>query len=79
MYTVLEYFTDLQDNNYAYSVGAEYPRNGYEPTPERIKELAGKENVRKRPVIKAVAVEISAADTAEEEKPKKRGRKKADE
>ena len=33
MYTVLEYFTDLQDNNYAYSVGAEYPRKGYEPTP----------------------------------------------
>ena len=83
MYTVLEYFTDLKDNNYAYSVGSEYPRKGYEPTPERIKELSGNGNVRKRPVIAAVAVEISAADTAEiegkEEKPKKRGRKKADE
>ena len=79
MYTVLEYFTDLQDNNYAYKAGAEYPRKGYEPTKERIEELAGTGNVRKRPVITAVAVEISAADTAEEEKPKRRGRKKADE
>lgn len=79
MYTTLEYFTDLQDNNYAYKVGDEYPRKGYKPTKERIEELAGTGNVRKRPVITAVVVEVSAADTAEEEKPKKRSRKKADE
>ena len=59
MYKVLEFFTDLQDNNYAYSVGAEYPRKGYKPTDERIKELSGSGNVRGRAVI---AVE-NAAET----------------
>ena len=78
MYTVLEYFTDLQDNNYAYKVGDVYPHEGYTPTNDRIKELSGKTNVRKHPVIKKVEATAPAEETVEE-KPKKRGRKKAEE
>lgn len=51
MYIAIEYFTDNQDNSYAYDVGDEYPRKGYSPTAERINELASSENIRKRPVI----------------------------
>lgn len=77
MYKAIEYFTDLQDNGYAYKVGDEYPRKGYNPSEDRINELAGKENVRGRAVI---AEEIPVETVAEEEeKPKKRSRKKADE
>ena len=54
MYTVIEYFEDLQDNSFAYNVGDEYPRNGLEATKERIKELATTQNRRKIPLIKKV-------------------------
>ena len=60
MYTVIEYFEDLQDNSFAYNVGDEYPRKGLEATKERIKELATSQNRRKIPLIKKA-----------EEKPKK--------
>lgn len=81
MFEVLEYFTDLQDGNFEYKVGDIYPREGYKPTQKRINQLASDENVRKRPIIKAIeAPEIDKVDdTGEiaEEKPKKR-RKKAE-
>lgn len=51
MYKAIEYFTDNQDNGYAYNVGDEYPRQGYEPTEERIQELLSSKNKRHRPVI----------------------------
>lgn len=79
MYKVLEYFTDLKDNSYAYNVGDTYPRNGYTPTPERIEELSSDKNVRKHAIIEAATVAtVAAEDTAEgkpEEKPKKRGKR----
>ena len=89
-YKVLEYFTDLQDNNYAYHVGDTYPREGYTPTKERIEELASDKNIRKRPVIVAIAknetTTIEEAPTPseketveQEEKPKKRKHNKDDE
>lgn len=78
MYKAIEYFTDLQDNNFEYKVGDVYPREGYTPTDERIKELAGKKNLRGRAVIaKETAAEVE--EIPAEEKPKKRGRKKAEE
>ena len=52
MYTVLEHFTDLQDNRYEYNPGDEFPRSGYEPDEARLKELSSKANKRGRPVIK---------------------------
>lgn len=85
MYKVLEYFTDLQDNGYAYKGGDTYPRKGYEPTTERIEMLSTDKNVRKRPLIEAIEetsedkeTPEAIEDTSEEEK-KPRGRKRKSE
>ena len=67
MYKVIKSFTDLQDNNYAYSVGDTFPHNGVEVDAERIAELASDKNRLGVPLIEEVA-----------DKPK-RTRKKKDE
>ena len=67
MYKVIKYFTDLQDNNYAYYVGDTFPRNGVEVGAERIAELSSDKNLQGVPLIEEVS-----------EKPK-RTRKKKDE
>ena len=67
MYKVIKSFTDLQDNNYAYSVGDTFPHNGVEVGAERIAELESDKNLQGVPLIEEVA-----------EKPK-RTRKKKDE
>lgn len=82
MYKAIEYFTDLQDNEYEYKAGDTYPREGYEPSAERIKELASDKNKRGRAVIELVAaskkavIDEPAEAPVEEEQPKKRSRKK---
>lgn len=53
MYRVIEFFTDLQDNNYAYKVGDEFPRHGLNVSEERIRELSGSNNKRHMPLIVA--------------------------
>ena len=75
-YKVVSYFTDLQDNDYPYNVGDEYPRNGLTVTAERIKELSGKSNLRGIALIKEVQAEAEKAEPVEDA-PKKRGRKTA--
>ena len=65
MYKVIKYFTDLQDNNYAYYVGDTFPRNGVEVGAERIAELSSDKNRRGVPLIEEVA-----------EKPKRTRKKK---
>ena len=67
MYKVIKYFTDLQDNNYAYYVGDTFPRNGVEAGAERLAELSSDKNLQGVPLIEEVV-----------EKPK-RTRKKKDE
>ena len=67
MYKVIKYFTDLQDNNYAYYVGDTFPRNGIEAGAERIAELSSDKNLKGGPLMEEIA-----------EKPK-RARKKKDE
>lgn len=67
MYKVIKSFTDLQDNNHAYSVGDTFPHNGVEVDAERIAELASGNNRLGVPLIEEIA-----------EKPK-RTRKKKDE
>lgn len=67
MYKVIKSFTDLQDNNYAYSVGDTFPHNGVKVDAERIAELASDKNRLGIPLIEEIA-----------EKPK-RTRKKKDE
>lgn len=61
----------MQDNNFAYNVGDEYPRKGMSVLPSRIKELAGSKNRQGCPLIKEIP-EV-------EETPKKKKSAKADE
>ena len=59
MYKVTHFFHDLQDSHttkdgtvyHAYNVGDTYPRDGYKPSDERIKELSGRDNIRGIPLI----------------------------
>lgn len=55
MYKVINYFVDLQDNNFEYKEKDVYPRKGYTPSKERIAELESKNNKQNKPLIKKVA------------------------
>ena len=72
MYMVVEVFTDLQDSNYRYNVGDEYPRTGYKPSTKRIDELSGANNKRGKPLIKAFQENVQSATEGNAEKPKRR-------
>ena len=61
----------MQDNNYAYDVGDEYPRKGTSVLPSRIKELASDKNRQGCPLIEEIP-EV-------EETPKKKKSAKVDE
>ena len=54
MFRVIKYFTDMQDNNFAYNVGDEYPRKGMSVLPSRIKELASNKNRQGCPLIEEI-------------------------
>ena len=66
MFIVINAFLDLQDAEYLYDVGDAYPREGLEPSEERIKELLGSDNLQGQPMIKAVKT-VPADKKAEEE------------
>lgn len=65
MYKVIERFMDLQDDNYIYEVGDAYPREGADPTLERVRELASNSNKIGKPLIEEIP-----------EKPKRTRKKK---
>lgn len=75
MFIVINAFLDLQDAEYLYDVGDVYPREGLEPSEERIKELLGSDNLQGQPMIKAVkTVPVDVKDEPSEdatEEPKK--------
>lgn len=83
MYRVTKYFTDLQDNGYAYNEGDTFPRDGVTVTADRIKELSTSANRRGIALIEEVrgAEETPAAEETDdkaapvEDEPRKRGRK----
>lgn len=88
-YIVVKHFTDLQDHGYKYAEGDTYPREGYEPSDERIEMLSTANNRQKTVLIEAVPevipetesaeiVEESAVEETAEEKPKRKSRKKAE-
>lgn len=62
----------MQDNNFAYNVGDEYPRKGMSVLPSRIKELATDKNRQGVPLIE----EIPEVEEVPEKKTK--STKKAD-
>lgn len=72
MYKTIAFFTDLQDNGHPYEVGDVYPREGLEPSPERISELSGPYNLRKTPLI----AEVEQPKTPAAKKPVKKSTKK---
>ena len=62
----------MQDNNFAYNVGDEYPRKGMSVLPSRIRELATDKNRQGVPLIEEVP------DIEEAPKEKTKSTKKAD-
>lgn len=53
-YKVLRYFTDLQDNDFAYKAGDIFPREGKSVSQARLDELSGSSNKQGRPLIEVV-------------------------
>ena len=60
-YKVTHSFADSLDDGFVYRTGDTYPRDGYEPTPDRIIELIGTANGRGFPVIEEVTEEVAEA------------------
>ena len=58
MFRVIKHFTDMQDGNFAYNVGDEYPRKGLSVLPSRIKELAGNKNRQGCPLIEEIPEKV---------------------
>ena len=54
MYKVIKHFTDMQDNNFAYNVGDEFPRKNFSVLPSRIRELATDKNRQGVPLIEEI-------------------------
>lgn len=87
-YRVINYFTDMQDGNYAYYEGDTFPREGVTVTADRIKELSTSANRRGIALIEEVrgaeeTSTISEVETGEpeetapvENEPRKRTRKR---
>lgn len=63
----------MQDNNFAYNVGDEYPRKGMSVLPSRIKELASNKNRQGCPLIEEIP------EVEEASKKKTKSVEKADE
>lgn len=89
MYRVVVSFKDLQDNGYRYQVGDTFPHEGLKVSDERIDELLTDKNRRHTPmIVEEVVTEVVEETVTEtepvdipkvtEEKPKRKGRKKAD-
>lgn len=51
-YVVTRYFTDAQDNEYAYHEGDKYPRDGFTVSDARLKDLLSGNNFQRVPLIK---------------------------
>ena len=73
MYRVIKAFVDLQDSNFAYSVGDEFPRKGLNVLQSRINELASDKNRQKTPLIEEIPEKVE-----EPKKEKKKSVEKAD-
>lgn len=57
MYKTIKSFSDLEDGGHVYLVGDVYPRAGKSASKERIKELSGRNNKLKAPLIEKVQIE----------------------
>lgn len=73
MYKVIDFFTDLHDNDHPYNVGDSFPRKGVKVSDERLIELAGSDNKQGKPLIEKV--EEPESQKTEMVKKAKRGSK----
>lgn len=60
-YKVLRFFNDLQDDNYYYETGSVYPRDGLNPSQERVDELASADNKQGIPLIEPIVEQPKVA------------------
>jgi T4 recombination endonuclease VII, dimerisation. len=65
MYKTIVAFNDLQDNRHEYKVGDTFPREGVEPSEERLKELSSAENKRGKVLIELVGETENKEDDTE--------------
>ncbi|PTK57454.1 Rho termination protein [Staphylococcus haemolyticus] len=61
-YKVIEYFTDLQDNDYAYNADDPFPREGLTVSKERLTELSTENNRQNKPLIERVEEQTDYSD-----------------
>lgn len=54
VFIVDKYFIDLHDDLFEYNAKDLYPRDGYEPTKERIEELLSSDNRQNTPLISRI-------------------------
>ena len=73
MFRAIKHFSDMQDNNFAYQVGDEYPRKGLSVLPSRINELASSKNRQGCPLIEEIPEKVE-----EPKKEKKKSVEKVD-
>lgn len=61
-YKVINYFTDLQDDNHEYNVGDIFPRSGKQVSEERLTELSNTSNRQGKPLIERVDEQVNYSD-----------------
>lgn len=76
MYRVIKNFVDLQDNNYVYSVGDIYPRDGVVVSPKRLDELSSNKNRRGIPLIERILEKEDETPVESPAPKKRRGKRK---
>ena len=61
-YKVINYFTDLQDDNHEYNVGDVFPRSGKQVSEERLTELSNTSNRQGKLLIERVDEQVNYSD-----------------
>ncbi|MEX5937143.1 Rho termination factor N-terminal domain-containing protein [Mammaliicoccus sciuri] len=61
-YKVINYFTDLQDDNHEYNVGDVFPRSGKQVSEERLTELSNTSNRQGKPLIERADEQVNYSD-----------------
>ncbi|WP_218696646.1 Rho termination factor N-terminal domain-containing protein [Mammaliicoccus sciuri] len=61
-YKVINYFTDLQDDNHEYNVGDVFPRSGKQVSEQRLTELSNTSNRQGKALIERVDVQVNYSD-----------------
>ncbi|WP_426356022.1 Rho termination factor N-terminal domain-containing protein [Mammaliicoccus sciuri] len=61
-YKVINYFTDLQDDNHEYNVGDVFPRSSKQVSEERLTELSNTSNRQGKPLIERADEQVNYSD-----------------